>query len=89
MRLPGRGDKQALERFVGELASEPLDPNRPLWTVHIVEDYDGGAALVFRGHHAIADGMALMGVTMSVVDGAAQKGRARNRRQRRKGGCRR
>ena len=58
VRLPGRGGKQALERFVGELASEPLDPNRPLWTEHIVEDYEGGAALVFRGHHAIADGMA-------------------------------
>ncbi len=75
VRLPGRGDKQALERFVGELASEPLDPNRPLWTEHIVENYEGGAALIFRGHHAIADGMALMGVTMSVVDGAPQKGR--------------
>ncbi len=75
LRLPGRGDKQALERFVGELASEPLDPSRPLWTVHIVEDYEGGAAMVFRGHHAIADGMALIGVTMSLVDGPAQKGR--------------
>ena len=75
VRLPGRGDKQALERFVGELASEPLDPKHPLWTVHIVEEYDGGAALVFRGHHAIADGMALMGVTMALVDGPAQKGR--------------
>ena len=75
VRLPGRGDKQALERFVGELASEPLDPNRPLWTEHIVEDYEGGAALVFRQHHAIADGMALNGVAMSLVDGPAQKRR--------------
>ena len=75
VRLPGRGDKQALERFVGELASEPLDPNHPLWTVHIVEDYQGGAALVFRLHHAMADGMALMGVTMSLVDGPAHEGR--------------
>ncbi len=65
VRLPGRGDKAALERFVGELASEPLDPNHPLWTEHIVEDYDGGAALIFRGHHAMADGMALMGVERS------------------------
>ena len=75
VRLPGRGDKQALERFVGELASEPLDPNRPLWTEHIVEDYEGGAALVFRGHHAIADGMALNGVALCLVDGPAQKRR--------------
>lgn len=75
VNLPGRGGKQALERFVGELASEPLDPNHPLWTVHIVEEYEGGAAVVFRMHHAIADGMALMGVTMALVDGPAQNGR--------------
>ncbi len=74
VNLPGRGGKEALQRFVGELASEPLDPNHPLWTVHIVEKYDGGAAVVFRMHHAIADGVALMGVTMALVDGPAQKG---------------
>lgn len=73
INLPGRGDKPALERFVGELASEPPDPNHPLWTVHIVEKYHGGAAVVFRMHHAIADGVALMGVTMALVDGPALK----------------
>ena len=73
VRLPGRGGKKALERFVGELASEPLDPNHPLWTVHIVEKYEGGAAVVFRMHHAIADGVALMGVTTALVDGPAHK----------------
>ena len=73
LRLPGRGGKAALERFVGELASEPLDPNHPLWTVHIVEKYQGGAAVIFRMHHCIADGMALMGVTMALVDGPAHK----------------
>ena len=72
-RLPGRGGKQALERFVGDLASEPLDPNHPLWTVHIVEKYEGGAAVVLRFHHAIADGIALMGVTMAMVDGPTHK----------------
>ena len=74
-RLPGRGGKHALERFVGDLASEPLDPNHPLWTVHIVEKYEGGAAVVFRMHHAIADGIALMGVTMALVDGGDNKSR--------------
>ncbi|RBP04643.1 diacylglycerol O-acyltransferase [Roseiarcus fermentans] len=69
IRLPGRGGKHALERLVGELASEPLDPNHPLWTVHVVEKYEGGAAVIFRMHHAIADGMALMDVTMKLVDG--------------------
>jgi diacylglycerol O-acyltransferase len=74
-RLPGSGGKRALERFVGDLASEPLDPNHPLWTVHIVEKYEGGAAVVFRMHHAIADGIALMGVTMALVDGGDNKSR--------------
>jgi WS/DGAT/MGAT family acyltransferase len=69
LRLPGRGGKEALQRFVADLASEPLDFNHPLWTNHIIEDYEGGAAVVFRLHHAIGDGAALMGVTMAMVDG--------------------
>jgi len=75
VRLPGRGGKRALERFVGDLASEPLDFNHPLWTVHIVERYEGGAAVIFRWHHAIADGVALVGVTMALVDGPEGKAR--------------
>src|SRR5271165_1458599 len=61
VRLPGRGGKEALERFVGDLASEPFDFNHPLWTIHIVEKYEGGAAVVLRWHHAMADGAALVG----------------------------
>jgi diacylglycerol O-acyltransferase len=75
VRLPGSGGKPALERFVGELASEPFDPNHPLWTVHVVEKYEGGAAVIFRMHHAIADGMALMDVTMKLVDGPQNRSR--------------
>jgi diacylglycerol O-acyltransferase / wax synthase len=73
VRLPGRGGKHALERLAGELASEPLDPNHPLWTVHFVDKYEGGAAVIFRMHHAIADGMALMDVTMKLVDGPQRR----------------
>ncbi len=75
MKLPGRGGKPELERFVGDLASEPLDFNHPLWTVHIVEKYEGGAAVVFRWHHAMADGVASIGVTMALVDGPVGKSR--------------
>ena len=41
MKLPGRGGKPELKRFVGDLASQPLDFNHPLWTVHIIEKYEG------------------------------------------------
>jgi WS/DGAT/MGAT family acyltransferase len=34
-----------------------------------VEDYEGGSALIFRIHHCIADGIALISVTLSLVDG--------------------
>jgi WS/DGAT/MGAT family acyltransferase len=36
-----------------------------------VEDYDGGSALIVRIHHCIADGIALISVTLSLVDGGA------------------
>jgi len=68
--LPGRGGKKALERFVGELASSPLDPGKPLWQFHLVEGYDGGSALVARIHHCYADGIALVQVLLSLTDTA-------------------
>jgi len=66
--LPGRGDKRALERFVSQLASSPLDKDRPLWQFHLVERYDGGSALVARIHHSYADGIALVQVLLSLTD---------------------
>jgi len=71
-KLPkhAKGKAQAaLQDRVGELAMQPLDPKRPLWQMHLVEDYEGGSALIVRIHHCIADGIALISVTMSLVDG--------------------
>ncbi|MGZ5194583.1 MAG: wax ester/triacylglycerol synthase family O-acyltransferase [Ramlibacter sp.] len=61
--------QSALQDRVGELAMQPLDPKHPLWQMHLVEDYEGGSALIVRIHHCIADGIALISVTMSLVDG--------------------
>jgi diacylglycerol O-acyltransferase / wax synthase len=69
VRLPGRGGEQALQRYVAELAAEPLDHNHPLWQMCIVEKYEGGVAVISRLHHAIADGIALMGVMLNLADG--------------------
>ena len=67
-RLPHPGGKAELERYVAELASRPLDPAHPLWEFQIVEDYEQGAAIVARIHHAIADGIALVDVMLSLTD---------------------
>ncbi|MGD8385229.1 MAG: WS/DGAT domain-containing protein, partial [Lysobacterales bacterium] len=60
--------------FMSELASTPLNPGRPLWQFHLVENYVGGAALIMRIHHCIADGMALVQVFLSLTD-ASREGR--------------
>ena len=70
--LPGRpgkvSEKRALERFVSQLASSPLDASKPLWQFHLIERYQGGSALVARIHHCYADGIALVQVLLSLTD---------------------
>ena len=61
--------QQALQQRVAELSMQPLDRGHPLWQFHLVEDYDGGSALIARIHHCIADGIALIHVMMGLVDG--------------------
>ena len=70
--LPGKADKAALERFVSQLASTPLDKSKPLWQFHLVEKYGGGSALVTRIHHCYADGIALVQVLLSMTDAEAR-----------------
>jgi len=66
-RLPGKAGKRELEDLCSELASKPLDFNRPLWHFHLVENYNGGSALITRIHHCYADGIALIGVMLSLT----------------------
>jgi len=71
-KLPGRRGKRELERLVSELASTPLDPARPLWQFHVIDNYAGGSALVLRIHHCYADGIALIQVMLSMTDATAK-----------------
>jgi hypothetical protein len=66
--LPAPGGKHELQKFVAEMASTPLNPARPRWEFNLVEIADGNSALVVRIHHAIADGIALIGVTNALTD---------------------
>ena len=66
--LPAPGGKHELQKFVAEMASEPLNVARPRWEFHLVETGEGYSALVARIHHAIADGIALIGVLNSLTD---------------------
>ena len=65
--LPGKGTVGDLKKFVGQLASQPLDETRPLWQMQLIDNYSGGQALVIRIHHCIADGIALIGVLLALT----------------------
>jgi WS/DGAT/MGAT family acyltransferase len=67
--LPAPAGRSELEDLVARWLSVPLDPGRPLWDLYVVESYQGtGCALYFRMHHAIADGIALSRVLLSLTD---------------------
>ena len=70
LALPAPGDTRALQELVSELIATPLDHNRPLWQVYVVDGFGDGAALITRMHHCIADGIALARVMLSVTDSA-------------------
>ena len=51
---------EAVRSVVADLFAELLDRSRPLWRIDLVPVLGGGAALVWRVHHALADGTTLM-----------------------------
>ena len=65
--LPGPGDDAALQRYMEQHLSTPLDPSHPLWEVHLLDGHGSGAAIFVRTHHALADGLALGRVLLSLT----------------------
>jgi WS/DGAT/MGAT family acyltransferase len=76
-RRRGQTERAALQELVGKLATTPLDPDRPLWQFHLIDDYEGGSAIVMRIHHCIGDGISLTAVMMSITDEGQQPPHAR------------
>ena len=65
--LPGEGTHKDLQKCISDLMSKPLDYERPLWDAHIISNYNGGCVLLWRLHHAVADGMSLVKVIFSLT----------------------
>jgi WS/DGAT/MGAT family acyltransferase len=66
--LPAPRDRAALITLISDLASTPLDREQPLWQVHVVDEVDGGSALIMRFHHCIGDGTAMMALSQKLFD---------------------
>lgn len=75
--LPDPGGRAELEHYVSWTLHKPLPRNKPLWELYLIDGYHGaGSAMVFRIHHCIADGIALMRVMMSMTDDPHEAARA-------------
>jgi WS/DGAT/MGAT family acyltransferase len=57
--LPDPGDEEQLKRLAGRVFSQPLDRDKPLWEIWVVEGLEGGGrfAILSKTHHALVDGI--------------------------------
>ncbi len=64
--LPRPGTEADLKRLVGRILSQPLDRDRPLWEMWIIEGLEGDCfALLTKVHHCMVDGAS--GVTLMTL----------------------
>ena len=65
------GSERILTEIVSRFAERPLDRTRPLWELAVVEGLaEGHTALVFKVHHAAADGAAAAQLMLQLLDAA-------------------
>ena len=67
--LPGPGTMAELRELVGWVMSQPLDFDRPLWQLYLVEGLEGRRhAYVNKTHHALVDGVSAVDVGTVILD---------------------
>ncbi len=67
--LPAPGSDRELAAFTADVLASPLDRDRPLWEIHVVEGLEGGlVAGVAKIHHSAVDGISGTEVTAELMD---------------------
>ncbi|MEU4647228.1 WS/DGAT/MGAT family O-acyltransferase [Nocardia fluminea] len=62
-------EPDGLAALIGAIASQPLDRNRPLWEMSVVEGLDDGkVAVVCKYHHSAVDGITGTNMMMHLCD---------------------
>lgn len=68
--LPRPHDAGQLTDRVADIMGQRLDPNRPLWELHVITGLPGGwFAILPKLHHALADGAAALTLGLGLLDG--------------------
>ncbi|HEY7857842.1 MAG TPA: wax ester/triacylglycerol synthase family O-acyltransferase [Candidatus Nanopelagicales bacterium] len=67
--VPRPGSDAGLRELVGRIMSRPLDRDRPLWEMYLVEGLSGGRfALLTKTHHAMVDGASALDIGQVILD---------------------
>jgi len=72
------GDHHSLLRdSIAKQMGEALDRAHPLWRLHLFAHGRGRVSMLFRAHHAMADGVSLLRMLLKITDVEGQAGAAR------------
>jgi diacylglycerol O-acyltransferase len=67
--LPAPGSEAQFRDLVGELLAPPLDRSKPLWELNLVDGFaEDRFAIVYKTHHAMADGISAVDIGMLLFD---------------------
>lgn len=67
--LPRPGTLEQLTDFAARILSRPLDRDKPLWEVYVIEGLDDGRfAVLGKNHHAQIDGIAGLDIAQVMFD---------------------
>ena len=67
--LPRPGSREQLNELVARLMTRPLDRNRPLWEMYLVEGLaDGNFAIVSKSHQSLVDGLSAVDIAQVMLD---------------------
>ncbi|HEX4731660.1 MAG TPA: wax ester/triacylglycerol synthase family O-acyltransferase [Solirubrobacterales bacterium] len=71
--LPAPGSDAELRALTGELLAPPLDRAKPLWELTLVDGFaEERFAIVWKTHHAMADGISALDIGMLLFDAEPQ-----------------
>jgi WS/DGAT/MGAT family acyltransferase len=68
IRVDPPGTEVELRKLAGELLSQTLDRNKPLWELHVIEGLTDQTALFFKVHHCMVDGLAAVELFTFMMD---------------------
>ncbi len=71
--LPSPGGEDQLRELAGRVFSQPLDRDKPLWEMWLVEGLEGPRfAILSKTHHALVDGVSGVDIASVLLDSAPE-----------------